>query len=429
MKKIYIFLLIVITATQAVRAQFSDHMKHHVIIAFDEARSKDFHGNDYIRDVVLNRMLSDSIIRDGDFLSVIGFSLNTQANDLSHFTYVLNDVELGKMKYMRYSDELKSCLRNNWRRIASKENGVHHGSLFSLISLAKMYALDPVKKENKNQYVNRTFLVMISDHVYNGIDIYSEIVNYYKYFNRGTSYAAIQDHAQIAVKEFFAKILDYWQKDGNSEQQEHVDLFEYIPLQENVTLPAILDYEAPQLKAKRVKGGKYILDIASVSRNNPHFNVLKLEYTLYDENNKVLLDTFCMAQESSNVDYCPIDSFSVSYLSSRHREAKRLHINAWVGLCDGIYNATILSPVESAPSYLGPKGLSVDVSIGYEAKAKILGLVPLPSWMMFCDNQERCNTVISLIFVVLLALLVVWGVRKLKQYNPTIDELTIRKIY
>lgn len=423
---LFLFLIIHLIAS----AQFSEQLRHHVIIAFDEARGQwDYQQQDVARNAVFD-FLSDSIIREGDILSVVGFSIDENASNLSNFTYVINDEQLGALSHLEYNALLRKHIFDNWSSIASKQKNIHTGAdLFSMITLAKIYAVAPVRKTGTRHYVNRTFLIMLSDHYYNGNDFHEEF-NMFRDFNRKITAGMVQDYGQRSVSEYFVKHIKGRTKDYRSEGKKHVDLYEYLPLQDNISLPAVIDFESQQLIARRIKGGKYNIDISSINQRNPHYNLLKLRYRLYNAAEKVLLDTIYMAKTNDFGDFIPIDSLIVSYKTGSTREAVKLKIDAWVGLNDGFYNATVLTPVDGAPPCLGQRGLSVTVPIVYEQTAKILGLgiLPLPSFLMFSDNQDQCNAVCSVVVVFLILAVVLWFANWLRKYKPKMSDLEIERI-
>ena len=175
------------------------------------------------------------------------------------------------------------------------------------------------------------------------------------------------------------------------------------------------------------------MDINTASRHNSHYSILQLRYRVTADNGSVIFDTICKANVGANGDYKPIEAFDISVGLGKERNATVVTIDAWVGLNDGIYNATVLTPVKGAPEYLASKGLSVTIPIEYEKTAKILGLVPLPGKLLFSDNQDFANTIVSMLtaflLLVLFFVLLVVIARRIRTYRITVDDISIERIY
>ena len=426
----YLLILLFILPATGLLAQFENQMKHHVIVAVDEVMpyvSWPQDSNAFKR--VFEQRLVDTVLREGDYISFVGFSTDGIAKNLDDFTYLLHDSELGSLGWMPYNRELRRKLQDRWYFIMDQSQRKHNGpNKFSMISLAKMYAFAPVKKENARQYVNKTYVVLITNREYNGNDIYEEAINFTD-FNYSITPKVMQDYGQRVSSEYFIRQLNNDFK--RQPRSRYIDICEYIPLQSGLTLPSLLDYSAGNITAQRVKGGIYQLDINAASRHNPHYNLLQLRYRLNASDGSVLLDTLCKASIGSNGYYEPIDQFNVYYNLGESNNASSVTIDAWVGLNDGVYNATVLTPVEGAPEYLASKGLSVTIPIVYEKPAQILGLVRLPGMLQFDDNQEFANTWVSAVAALLLILLLfslfIFVVRRLHTHQIRIDDITIRK--
>lgn len=431
MLKKYLLILLLILPATGLLAQFESQMKHHVIIALDEVMPNEFWPQyDDAFQRVFGQRLVDTVLREGDYISFVGFSTDGTAKNLDDYTYLLHDSELGSLGWMPYNRDLRNKLKARWRYIMDQSQRKHNGpNKFSMISLAKMYAFAPVKKENARQYVNKTYVVLITDRRYNGLDIYEEAINITD-FNGSITPMMMQDYGQRVGSEYFIRQLnnDYERQPRN----RYIDLCEYIPLQSGLTLPTVLDYSAGNITAQRVKGGIYQLDINAASRNNPHYNLLQLRYRLKAHDGSVLLDTLCKASIGTNGDYEPINQFNVYYELGKSNNVASVTIDAWVGLNDGVYNATVLTPIDGAPEYLASEGLSVTIPIVYEKTARILGVIPLPGKLQFDDNQEFANTWVSavaaLLLILLLFALLVFIVRRLHTHQIRIDDIAIRKL-
>ena len=420
------FILLLLTLTKmASFAQFDSHLKHHIIIVRDEVMPYDSYWpqseESYQR--VFNHLLSNEIIREGDFVSFVGFSTDEYSKNLDDFTYTIDS------SWMSYNNVTQLEIKQRWSAIMGEDHRRHTGwKPFSMISLAKMYAFAPVKKTQHNQYVNRTFVVFISDHQYNGGDFYEERFAL-RDFNPNITPMMTQEYGQRVSAEYYVRQLN---EDYDKARNNHyIDLYEYIPLQSGLTLPALLDYNAGGITAQRTKGGLYRLEFNTSSRHNPRYNILQLRYRIKTIDGTVKYDTIYRANIGDNGDYEPIEQFEVTYDFGNDQTASTITIDAWASLNDGIYNATVLTPVVGAPDYLASNGLSVSIPISYEPSTKILGLISLPGSLQFDDDQEFANKWVTVIAASLLSsflvLLIIWIARRIRSYHITTDDITIEK--
>lgn len=420
-QKLFTFLFLFLLGIGTTYCQFENNMRHHVIVAVDMTMPhQSWQQSDSTFLIAFNKILTDSILRQDDLLSIVGFSTDEHAANFDDYTYVIQNYQLGDLEHLSFTTSLKNDLRKQWYNIASQGNRHHHGERpFSMISLAKMYAFAPVKQKDTSHYVNRTFLLFISDHKYNGGDFYEEAVSL-NYFNHRLTPSMMQDYGQRVASQYFVRHIS-GQEHRN---HQHIDLFEYIPLQDGLTLPTIIDFPAGNIKAKRVKYGHYQLNITAATRHDPRYRLLQLRYRIVDNKGEVILDTICRAITNGN-DYTELDSFKVVRDLGTHHRAVSVMIDAWVSFRDGIYNATVLTPVANAPTYLASNGLKVNVPIQYENKVLILGIMPLPGILQFSDNQESCAAVISLIASLLLLVVLIVLVRRIRIYHPKAEDITI----
>ena len=352
------------------------------------------------------------------------FSTDELSQDLDDYTYVLEDFEIGPLAWMSYSKNFGKSLRNRWEYIADQSHRRHDGkSPFSMISLSKMYAFAPLGRNKGSHLVNRTFVVLISDHQYNGGDFYEE-GRALRDFNYNISPMLMQEYGQRVGSEYFVRQLN-----NNSQPMgQYVDICEYIPHQTGLTLPTLMDYSAGGIFAKRVKFGRYQLTIDAKSRKNPHFDILQMRYRLINSDGVVVLDTLCQALTDSNGVLMPLDSFVINCMVSSRQEMDSVVIDAWVRLNDGIYNATVLTPVPGAPAYLASRGLTTTLPIHYQSKAMILGLVPLTGFLLWIDNQDIANAIISILVALILFGALVLQIRRHSHFKVETKDINIKQI-
>lgn len=420
-RKLLALVIIYLLGMNAAYAQFDSRLRYHVIVAMDMTMpGQTWQQRDYTFNTIFNDLLTDSILRQGDLLSIVGFSTDEWATSLEDYTYILTSPRMGNLDHLFFSPALKSKLEDNWYNIASQDNRKHRGNHpFSMISLAKMYAFAPVRQKDCTHYVNRTFLVFVSDQRYNGGDFYQEAVSLHD-FNYRLTPAMMQDYGQRVASQYFVRHIN----GRELGYHQHVDMFEYIPFQDGLTLPTVIDFPTDNILAKRTRWGHYRLDINATSRSDPRYRLLQLRYRVIDREGRVLHDTTCRANMSGN-DFAALDSFNIIYNLGIRRKASQVQVDAWVSLRDGIYDATVLTPVKNAPSYLASNGLHVTIPIQYEKTAHVLGVFPLLSIFQFSDNQDSCAAVVSLIVALLLLAALVMVVRRIRIYHPKAENITI----
>lgn len=104
-----------------------------------------------------------------------------------------------------------------------------------------------------------------------------------------------------------------------------------------------------------------------------------------------------------------------------------IEIKAWVKLCDGIYNNTVLHPEGS--KLQGAEGLSRIISIELEQDAKILGIIPLPDFLFYMSFWTSSQITAAnswawiLIFIAIAA--IVYIIYKSNIYKPNTKEIKI----
>ena len=171
---------ILLLAIISVQAKKNEALRHHIIIAVDKAGCDGWLGNaevgQYVNYLIHSKLADETAKRHyfepGDYVSVVGFRINSNQRDMSVFAMPLR-AGGGFMAYQQYNNnQLNSLLSEEWRETVLQSYNTG-GSAFSLVSVAKEYALSALKSDG--QKVGRTFLVMITDRHYNGNNFYDEM--------------------------------------------------------------------------------------------------------------------------------------------------------------------------------------------------------------------------------------------------------------
>ena len=435
MKNIILFVFLFFCSYLQAESISEKPLRHHIIIAIDKAGCDGWIGNAevgrYVNYLIHSKLSSEeksvrSYYEPGDYISVVGFRINSDQKDMSVFSMPLKSGK-GTMSYMLYDEnQLERMLLKEWPKIALQTYNQGKSS-FSLVSVAKEYALSALKSEG--QQVGRTFLVMITDRHYNGNNFYDEMKAFEEHQKH---YGAeklltpqkIFKHCYEVQQYYFCNYIStgsIWA--GNSfSPKGYVELYEYLPLQRNFTLSAAINYPT-HLKAKRNRDGNYSVELPLSWSGGNHYTFNHLEaFPNYGE--KVLYET---PQDAIKLDELTVEVRTINVPGDK--TAKSIQLRVWLGLIDGFYNATLMSPDIESPIESGRQGLNTIVPIEYEEDATILG-VPIPGvlWPPFVEDQYTAVLVWKIILWILFIGWLIWMGYRLARpeyYKPRADEFTI----
>lgn len=425
----------VLFASTEIQAKSEEPLRHHIIIAVDKAGCDGWIGNNEVKNCVnqlLHRNLSTTpktarhYFDEGDYVSIVGFRINADQRDMDVFAMPLKG-GTNTIAYQQYNNQqLNRLLTEKWQETVLQSYNLGNNS-FSLVSVAKEYALGALK--SKGQQVGRTFLVMITDRHYNGNNFYDEM----KAFE--IKQAEQRLNSRLTPKLIFKRCYEveqfYYSRyistdniwaDHSYSPIGYVEFYEYVPLQRNFTLSAAINYPT-HLTARRKRNGDYRVEIplSWCSGNQYRFHHMEVfpNYT-----GKIVYKT---PDEASILNTLTDDTLAFDIPSDK--SAKGFQLRAWLGLVDGFYNATLMSPDEDSPIELGRDGLNTLIPIEYEEDATILG-IPLPShlWPPFVHDQYTAVVVWKIILWGLFIGWLLWmGYRMARPeyYKPRADEFSI----
>lgn len=385
-------------------AQLDDVEVHHVIVSIDTrtyGKSKDSE----LAEMVLRMIRENKLLRPGDYYSVLQYSAYPSDLDFHHYVRKAFDKN-GRDYIYRKVDSLhtyQAVLRTNWEKFSTYHRGENH---YSLSSIAKPYSLKTLR--TNEILVNKTFILLVSDHQYNGQDFYQEVsffeqaINNTKTkINKDAIMAPCFDLAREYFMEYKQSLIKQYKPLGDN-NNIYIDLYEYIPLSKNIALPSVM-YYPPQIEAKRVRGKGYLIELPMKNINTEGFSVKKLVFKAIGGGNEKNEIVFTDTADSVKYEmYCPKDQIDA------------IEVKAWLNIKDGIYDATVLTPGQS-----GSPGLIVRVPVTYEPMAKVWRL-PLPDWLwLFAkDDQYIAAAIVKTIGWFILGVLAVLGLRRLRYYHP-----------
>lgn len=378
-------------------AQFGGNIRNHTVISVDCAGCP-WARTMTTRDSVRAFIDKKGIYEGDDMCSLVGFRAHSR--DMESFA-------IGKFSYLRKTDE--NFLWQNW---SQSLEGVSNdgGEGYSLVSVAKPYSLIALK--TSENYTNRTFLVMVTDRRYNGGDFYAEVIEflrsvYGRYFPV-ERVRAMNDLFKVCYdveKEYYIRYLETRTLGMN----RYLEFYEFIPLQETFSLPSVWDYRNI-ITAKRRRGHKFEVVFDAIPRDNAHYAVKKVELEMSNGQHARTLE--------GSVDTVRYHAI----IDNGKNKPHTLKMKVWVNLIDDCYNATVLSPVEAAPDYLGRKGLNLSIPVQYENPAKIVFCIPMPDflWWFFPDDQYKAAIVMNaiIVMVIFIVLLIYIKVRQYYKLTP-----------
>jgi hypothetical protein len=440
MKRSSLFLLFLLTGL-FVKTQAAEPLRHHIIVALDKAGCEDWIGADEVGEDI-NRLLKTTLgsllgqesapasaqrhlFEKGDYVSFVGFKINEAQHDMNVFAL---PVSFGKekMAYKKYSlEQLCDITTQGWRRIAHKDNNYGFNP-YSLVSVAKAYALSALQSDG--QQVGRTFAILVSDKHYNGNNFYNEIQalchkqKEQAYWGQEDILDSkrILDQCYRVEQNYVIKYItsvEVWY--GNIQSPKgFVELYEYVPLQQNFTLTSAINYPT-HLKAIRHRGG-YRIELPLAWTNNESYRFRHLE-AFPNPSDKAIYKT-------------PSDAMSISHLNDTvvtfevpaDKSVKSIQLRAWLNLHDGFYNATLMSPNEESPIELGRDGLNTMVPIEYEEDATILGMrMPDFMWLPFIDDQYTAANIWKYYLPFLLLILFIYLLVRPESYKAKAEDFTI----
>lgn len=422
-------------ASISIEAKSDEPLRHHIIIAVDKAGCDGWIGNKEVRTCVntlLNRNLSTTktaarhYFDKGDYVSLVGFRINAEQCDMNVFAMPLKGGP-NTITYQQYNNrQLNRLLTEKWEETVLQPYNSGDNS-FSLVSVAKEYALGALK--SKGQQVGRTFLVMITDRHYNGNNFYDEM----KAFEIKQAEKGLKSRLtpQLIFKRCYEVEQYYYSRyistdsiwaDHSYSPIGYVEFYEYVPLQRNFTLSAAINYPT-HLTARRKRNGDYQVEIPISWCNGNQYRFHRMEaFPNYTGN--IVYKT---PEEASILNTLTDDTLAFDIPSDK--SVKCLQLRAWLGLVDGFYNATLMSPDEDSPIELGRNGLNTLIPIEYEEDATILG-VPIPGvlWPPFVEDQYTAVLVWKIILWILFIGWLIWMGYRLARpeyYKPRADEFTI----
>lgn len=395
MKKILLLLLCIITACPSF-CQVDDKKENELLIVALDVRSrvKTYWSASSISNCISGILANNNIKPDN--VSGVLYGIEEGAPTPTGFSKLKVEPEPIKNSYVGLLETLHSQ--------------IPYGTFYSITSFAKPYSLMALKGK---QNTNRTFMVIITDGVYNGNDDYYGEASYVK--NRFTEEGKNQFKKEIKSVQtnYFCQFIEQRPINGG-----YIQLYEFIPLQQYFALESVLSF--PHNVIAERKKGEYQVKFPIVGIKNDDYKIERLVVTVSSGSGDIIFIEEVKPDKELSINI-PNDKV-YGKVSSANIEVK-----AWVKLCDGIYNNTILHPEGS--KLQGADGLSRRINIELEQDAKILGVIPLPDFLFYLSFWTSSQTTAAnswawiLIFIAIAT--VVYIIYKSNIYKPDTKEIKI----
>lgn len=393
MKKFFFLFICLITA-YPIFCQVDDKKQTELLIVALDVRSrvKTFWSAGNISDSV-SSILSQNNVKP-DYVSGVLYGIEDGAPTPTGFSKLIVEPITAKKSYAGLLEALNSQ--------------IPYGTFYSITSFAKPYSLMALKGKHNT---NRTFMVIITDGKYNGNDDYYGEASYVK--NKFTEKGENQFKREIKSVQtnYFCQFIGQKSINGG-----YIQLYEFIPLQQYFALESVLSFPH-DIVAERKKGG-YQVKFPIAAIKNDDYKIERLLVTVTNEENKKVV--------IYKAEVIPNEELIINIPNDKVSGAK-IEVKAWVKLCDGIYDNTILHPEGS--KLQGTEGLSRMFNIKLEDNAKILGVIPLPDFLFYISfwtsSQTTAANSWAWILILIAIAVVVYIIYKSNIYKPDTKEIKI----
>lgn len=416
--KYIIGIILFLICPSITKAQYNDSLRYHFIIAFDKAGCA-WNMEQPTASVIESILFSprtdlldrEQLYKDGDYVSFMGFAIDPKtAKDMNVFALPM--VSHGEKKvFQTYTPKELQAFIGTFSWMSMIGQPIEGNKKFSLISIAKPYSLMALRS---NYTVNRTFIITITDHRYNGKDFYDEL-NAFEQFSIRKNWDALK--ANVVCNKAYQVDQFYYTRYYDTKVigvKKYAELYEFVPLQQHFSLSHVMDYPK-QIQASMRRGGKYVIDFDIKEGDNPLFKVEHLE---------MFLDTNCQTTYVSPVKArditAKLEGGHISEDFTKNQNIQALKLRAWVRMTDGIYDNTVLSPSRYAPVECGREGLNVTIPIVLEEPLLIYGIIPLftITWLPFFKTQYAAVMFWQIAIPILIIFIIWLSVFYVRPYTP-----------
>lgn len=393
MKKLFILFFCLIT-TGPIFCQVDDKKQTELLIVALDMRSKveRYWSAGSISNSVLSILSHNNV--NPDYVSGVLYGIENDAPTPIGFSKLMVEPETAKNSYVGLLETLHSQ--------------VPYGTYYSITSFAKPYSLMALKGK---QNTNRTFMIIITDGVYNGNDDYYGEASYVKNNFTEEGKKLFKKEIKDVQTNYFCQFIDQRSITGG-----YIQLYEFIPLQQYFSLESILSF--PHNIVAERKKGEYQVKFPITAIKNGDYKIERLVVTVATEEN----ETGIIFKD----EVTPDKELIINIPNNKVLGAK-IEVKAWVKLCDGIYDNTVLHPEGS--KLQGAEGLYRKFNIELEDKAKILGVMPLPDFLFYLSfwtsSQTTAANSWAWILILIFIAVIVYIIYRSNIYKPNTKEIKI----
>ena len=405
-----LFVLFLSSYVPFIKAQTGKELRKHVIIALDRYPGK-YPLTDASKMVPrLNEILDDILSSEQDYVSVVNYSLGINDSTFNKYTTCTVNWSPSKVFFV--------TMANYWPEVAYLQHS-NKGAPCSMITGSKYYSFRALYDKNEGKGANRTYLLQVTDGVFNGDNDYqTEFQRGYKGINGILDYAEFRETIISITENYHFKLLKEYPIKG----EYKAILFEVTPNQ--TTLNSVLNYPA-YLGIHRVRGGyriEFDYNNVTVDSQNPHSGYKLHRLEISPKKNGEVIKTEAFTKDACHVSI-DIDGDDVS------GDTLQVEMRAWLEPKDDIYSGLIMNPYDE-----NFKNLNVNLSLPLDNDPKIFGVIPLYDFMWWWYPNDILYAVyiwdIIIVFIVLV-LVVYTSYRiynSITRYNPKNEDIEINCI-
>ena len=398
----------------------SKSLSKHVIIAFDDFVLPQFSNallDGFVVREKIRKALHDLGLKEGDYYSLVNFSISAYDNDINNLVRPIKDSEGNKIIWRPFESADGIFKQNSWNDMIVNQGRNHVGwGAFSLLTGAKAYSLTTLPC-SEGCYVNRTYLLMVTDDNYNGNDDYNKEFSTLWYVNSECKLNKEAFTKHCREVNLFYKFLynKRYNIQESGERSYDVHVYDVNP-QSQVALPSVVNYPA-NLGITQINGGYRLkFDFSSASQD---YILKKFQIIYYDRYGNEHTSEY--TSEGTAIIDIPNNDIS-------SEDSLKVLLRGWMLQNDKLYGGLLLSPDDPLL-----QKLNVPLKLELKNEALLFGAIPIPSVLwFFTDNTTMAITTWSVITILLLVLFMWWLVRKLvydnTTYRPSNNQIVIKRV-
>lgn len=352
-----------------------------------------------------------------DYISIFEYGLDWITPNMSEFVMPCKDTGNHSIIWRHIPGNTIASIFNAYQDNSWPIRSYHLSS-GSMQSIAKQYLVSAAANVKEHDFVDKTYLLMVTDMWFNGND------DYRKEWNSAVEAVPVQfahglRNLQSEVFRHLATVNEVLRfipsqnfvlsNQGKSPYQVVV----YEVLANNIpSIQSVTTMPSP-LPIKRVRGGfELSLDLSTTNK-------------LYQ-----ISDITIKNNKGKTIGRSNNGKVDVKFSSSDVRSGDSLSVQMSLKQLDGIYNGILISP--NNPTHRG--GMTLNQVVKISDEAKVLGLMPLNDWLWWWYPHDVFTAVMIwdvIIILAFIAVLLYLGYRifiNINSYSPSNSNIKIKKL-